>query len=213
MLETIPFFSGLSDRELDAIGKQTVTRCYPKHHIIIVQGDPANSLYFVVRGRVCVFSVGADGKRMVFGERGPGACVGELALLTQGRRSASVETTEETEVASLTKRSFDQIVSANPNIALSLMRNVAERFCSLATDMSDLALLNVYERIAKLIRSRACSEGGRRITGRLTHRDIADRVGASREMVTKVLRELSIGGYISVERKRIIIEKPLPEHW
>ena len=94
--------------------------------------------------------IGDDGREMVFGERGPGSYIGELALLAGGKRSASVQTLEDSEFLALTRDSFNQIVTSQPSIALSLLRDLARRTCDLSDEMGAFALLDVYGRIAKL---------------------------------------------------------------
>jgi CRP/FNR family cyclic AMP-dependent transcriptional regulator len=167
----------------------------------------------LIKGRVKVFLVGDDGHEIVFGERGPGSYVGELALLGGGKRSASVQTLENSEFLTLTRESFDRIICSQPSIALSLLRDLARRTCDLSDEMGAMALLDVYGRIRKLIQTHAREEEGVLVTERLTHQDIADRVGSSREMVSKILKDLKLGGYIEIDKKRIFILKALPEKW
>jgi len=213
MLEQIPLFSGLETSELNAIERQAVYRRYRRNTVIIEHGDDANTLYFLISGRVKIFIVGDDGKEVVFSEKGPGSYVGELGLLAEGTRSASVQTQEDSEFLVLTKDSFNRIISNHQEIALPLLRDLALRVCGLSDDVSAFALLDVYGRIVKLFESSAVEENGLKITGRLTHQDIADRVGASREMVSKILKDLRVGGYISVENKRILLLRTLPVSW
>lgn len=213
MLEKVPLFSALDAGDLEKIDRIAARKSYRRNTIIIEQGDDANTLFLLIRGRVKVFLVGDDGREMVFGERGPGSYVGELALLAGGKRSASVQTMEDSDFLVLTRESFNQIVTSQPSIALSLLRDLAQRTCDLSDEMGALALLDVYGRIRKLIQNHAVDEGGRLITERLTHQDIADRVGSSREMVSKILKDLKAGGYIEIDKKRIEVLRPLPERW
>lgn len=201
MLEQVSLFSGLDARDLEAIECQAVRKRYRRNTIIIEHGDDANTLYFLVHGQVKIFVVADDGKEIVFGEKGPGSYVGELGLLAEGKRSASVQTLEDSEFLVLTKDSFNRIITAHPGIALILLRDLARRACELSDDVSAFALLDVYGRIVKLFESNAVKEDGFLVTDRLTHQDIADRVGASREMVSKILKDLRVGGYVAVEKK------------
>jgi CRP/FNR family cyclic AMP-dependent transcriptional regulator len=213
VLQQVPLFSGLSPAELEAIERLAVRKRYPRNTIIIEQGDEANTLYLLVSGRVKIYMPGDDAKEVVLREVGPGSYVGELAMLVGGTRSASVRTVEDSTFLVLTQHSFNQIITAHPQIALTLLRDLAQRVCELTEDVGDLALLDVYGRIVKLLEHSAVEEHGRRITGRLTHQDIADRVGSSREMVSKILKDLRVGGYLAVEKKRIVLLRPLPERW
>lgn len=213
MLEQVPLFSGLDASDLEAIAHQAVRKRFRRNTIIIEHGDDANTLYFLVNGRVKIFAVADNGKEIVFGEKGPGSYVGELGLLAEGKRSASVQTLEDSEFLVLTKDWFNRIISDHPQIALIMLRDLARRACDLSNDLSAIALLDVYGRIVKLFESSAVEEDGFLITGRLTHQDIADRVGSSREMVSKILKDLRVGGYIAVEKKRIVLLRPLPASW
>ena len=213
VLEQVPLFSGLDSDDLEAIERQAVRKRYRRNTVIIEHGDEANTLYFMINGRVKIYAVGDDGKEVVFGEKGAGSYVGELGLLAGGTRSASVQTLEDSEFLVLTQDSFNRIISAHPEIALILLRDLAKRACELSDDVSAFALLDVYGRIVKLLNSNAVEERGRRITGRLTHQDIADRVGSSREMVSKILKDLKVGGYIEIEQKRIVLLRTLPDRW
>lgn len=213
MFEQVPLFAGLEKETLNRIEQRSIRKRYRARTVLIEQGDVANMLYVLVQGRVRVFLVGEDGKAVVLGEKGAGDCVGELALLVEGTRTASVETLEDCEFLTLTKVAFDELMQAHPEIAVALLRDLAKRFCVLSDSLGDFALLDVYGRIAKLIRAEVVEEGDRRVTGRLTHQDIADRVGASREMVSKILKDLRAGGYIEIVKKRIVLHRDLPARW
>ncbi len=213
MLEQVPLFSGLVAADLAAIEREAVRKRYRRNTVIIERGDDANTLYFLIKGQVKIFVVADDGKEIVFGERGPGSYVGELGLLAEEKRSASVQTLQDSEFLVLAKDSFTRIISNHPEIALTLLRDLARRTCDLSDDFSAFALLDVYGRIVKLFERSAVNEGGVRKTGRLTHQDIADRVGSSREMVSKILKDLRVGGYIAIENKRIVLLRSLPRSW
>lgn len=213
MLEAVPLLSGLSREELADIERHAATKRYRRNTVIIERGDEANSLYLLVEGRVKVYVADAEAREIVLNEEGPGAHLGELALLGETRRTASVATLEDSTFLVLTKQSFRQCLADHPGIAYNLIRHLVERVDRLTEEVSDLALLDVYGRIAKTLTEAAIEEDGRLITGRLTQQDLADRVGCSREMVSKILKDLRTGGYLSVEGKRFVIERKLPPRW
>ncbi len=213
ILENVALFSTLSDDQRDAIACHTVRKKYRKDTIIIECGDTANTLYVIVKGQVKIYIADDDGREIVLNQQGAGSYFGELALLGNGPRSASVRTLEDSEFLMLTKKSFLEFVSQHPEITLTLMRDLAVKLRDMADEVSSLALLDVYGRIVKLLNAQAREEDDLLITPRLTHQDIADRVGASREMISKILKDLRTGGYLSMQGKRVIIEKPLPPHW
>ena len=213
MLEQVTLFSRLSEEELSEIEQQTVRKHYRARTVIIEHGDDASNLYFLLQGRVKIFVLGEDSREIVLGEKGPGGYVGELALLGGGKRTASVATLEDSEFLVLTRHSFDRFLQARPSIALALLRDLAKKVRVLSDDLSDFALLDVYGRIVKLLRRSATEEAGQMITSPMTHQDIANRVASSREMVSKILKDLRVGGYIEVVKKRIILREELPPRW
>jgi len=206
-------FDGLSDEELATIERHAVFKRYRTNTVIIEKGDDANSLFILRQGQVKAYVADDSGKEIVLNQQGPGAILGELALLADIPRTASVMTIEDCDFLVLTKRSFMQCLKDHPNIAFNLIRALAKQVQSLTDSVTDFALLDVYGRIAKTLRDSAKDEGGRMITPKFTHQQIADRVGASREMVSKILKDLKLGGYLSAEGKRYVLHRSLPAKW
>lgn len=213
MLKQVSLFSGLDQTDLDVIELQTKVKRYRKHTVIIERGDESSSLYLLLSGRVKVYVADEGGKEIVLCELGPGDHFGELALVSESARTASVMALTDCEARLLTKVAFQQFLAERPSVALQLIRNLARRVSVLTGEVSDLALLSVYGRVAKVLTEHAVEEDGRTITPRLTQQLIADRVGCSREMVSRILTDLKTGGYISTEGKRIVLHRKLPERW
>lgn len=213
MLRQVHLFNGLSDQELATIEQHTVVKRYRKNTVIIEQGDDANTLYILRQGQVKVYVADGNGKELVLNQQGPGTVLGELAVLAGVPRTASVMTLEDCELLALTKHSFTQCIEDHPGIALNLIVALARQVQSLTESASDFALLDVYGRITKVLRDSAREEGGRMITPKFTHQQIADRVGASREMVSKILKDLKLGGYLDSEGKRYVLHRSLPAKW
>ena len=213
MLIQVYLFDGLSKKELATIEQHTVVKRYRKNTVIIEKGDDANALYILRQGQVKAYVADENGKEIVLSQQGPGAILGELALLADIPRTASVMTLEDCEFLVLTKRSFLQCVESHPNIALNLIQALAKKVQSLTESVSDFALLDVYGRIAKTLGDSAREDDGRMITQKFTHQQIADRVGASREMVSKILKDLKLGGYLSIDGKRYVLHRTLPAKW
>jgi CRP/FNR family cyclic AMP-dependent transcriptional regulator len=213
MLAQIYLFEGLSNEELEVIEKHAVAKHYRKNTVIIEHGDDANALYLLRNGRVKVYIADERGKEIVLREPGPGSVLGELALLAEMPRTASVMTTEDSEFLVLAKRSFDQCLKDHPGIAFNLVKALARQVQNLTESVTDFALLDVYGRIAKILSESAVEEDGQTITPKFTHQQIADRVGASREMISKILKDLKLGGYLSSEGKRYVLHRKLPAKW
>jgi len=213
-LRNIALFSGLSETEMAAVSSLAVTRSFPKNTLVICEGDVSDSLYVVLSGKVKVFLSDEEGKEVTLNMQGAGEYFGELAILDEAPRSASVMTVEDTKLAVLSKGAFEKCMEQHATIALVVMRGLACRLRELTENVRSLALMDVYGRVARLLLEMSEEENGKNvIRQRLTQRDIASMVGASREMVSRILRDLSIGGYITIENKIITLNERLPPAW
>lgn len=214
LLTNIALFSGFSEEDMAAVSALAVTRNFPKNTLIICEGDQSDSLYFILSGKVKVFLSDEEGKEVTLNIQNEGEYFGELAILDEAPRSASVVTVEDAKLAILSKAAFDRCMEDHPTMALIVMRGLARRLRELTENVRSLALMDVYGRVARLLLEMAEeSEDKKVINQRLTQRDIASMVGASREMVSRILRDLTIGGYITVENKIITINERLPAAW
>ncbi len=213
-IKNISLFEGLPDEELQAISDLAVTRQYPRNTLIICEGDHSDSLYIVLSGKVKVYLNDEEGKEVTLNIQGEGEYFGELAMLDDAPRSASVITLEETRLAVVAKSAFDECLENNPRIALTVIRGLARRLRELTENVRSLALMDVYGRVAHTLLDLAEEKDGKLVvTQRLTQRDIASMVGASREMVSRILRDLTTGGYITSKNKIITINERLPTAW
>ena len=212
MLESIAIFSGLSQPELEILENHMVKRSYQKNTVVINEGDEASSLYIILEGEVKVFLSNADGREIIINTQGAGDHFGELALLDNAPRSASVMTTMKSTIGTISKTDFCTVITRHPELALKLIRELTRRVRLLSDSVKTLALMDVYGRVAKTLRSLAEKEGGRLvIRNRPTQQEIANRIGASREMVARILKDLQTGNYISIDGKRLIINDKLPD--
>lgn len=213
MLDNVSLFQGLPKEELHTIELHAVPKSYRKNTVIIEKGDESASLYILVEGKVKVYVSDDQGKEIILNTQGRGEYLGELALLGDSPRTASVMTLEDSQFLVITKRAFLDCLSKNPNIALNLIKGLVRRVSALTESVSNLALKDVYGRLSDTLMEHAREEDGRLVTQRLTQQEIANRVGSSREMVSRIFKDLKAGGYISVESRRIIINKKLPSNW
>ncbi|HIO92271.1 MAG TPA: Crp/Fnr family transcriptional regulator [Leucothrix mucor] len=213
MLSKIPLFAGFSSTTLEEFSKLLIKKEFSRNQLLISQGDNSRSLFFIVSGRVKVFSNDDEGKQTVFAFLNEGDYCGELSLLDAEPRSASVISLGKTEVLQLTYEQFDTFLQTHPNICYPIFKALTSRIREIDQTICSLASLDIYGRLIQLLYKEAREENGKLITQRLTQQDIAEMVGSSREMVSRILTELRKGGYIVVEKKRISIEKKLPRHW
>jgi CRP/FNR family cyclic AMP-dependent transcriptional regulator len=205
-------FLDLDEQVLKEMVPQGVVRSYSKNTLIIQEGDISNSLYVILAGTVKVFLSDENGREYVLGLIGRGDYFGEVAL-DGGPRSASIMTQDACRFFVIPKTEVKTLIESHPDFSRDLIGRLIRKIRSLADSVHNLALLNVYCRLLKFIEEQALPrEDGRVSTERLTQQEIAGRIGASREMVNRILTDLSNCGYISVESKRIFVHKKLPEH-
>lgn len=214
LLDKVSLFSELSGSDLDAVMKLAVTRNFPKNTMILCEGDHSDSLYIILSGKVKVFLSDDEGKEVTLNVQGEDEYFGELALLDSAPRSASVVTLEKTRLAVISKPAFEECMGKNPGISLKVSQGLARRLRELSENVRSLALMDVYGRVAHTLLDMSEDQDGKKvIPQKLTQREIASMVGASREMVSRILRDLSIGGYITIKNKIITINERLPSGW
>lgn len=203
----------LSDADLMAVGSHGVAREYPKHALVVREGEQTDSLFVILEGRVKVFVSDGEGHDMVLSTQGAGEYFGEM-VLDEGPRSASIMTLEPTRLLIVPKTEFRNFVERNPAFALSLIEKLIGRARALTASVKSLALMDVYGRVARLLLELAEEGNGKLvIPQRLTQQEIASRIGASREMVSRILKDLSTGGYLTQSRSGIVLHRKPPEHW
>jgi CRP/FNR family cyclic AMP-dependent transcriptional regulator len=205
--------SPLAPDTLRAIAGSGVVRSYPKNTILINEGDIGDSLFIVVSGRVKVYSSNQAGREIVIAFHGPGEYVGEMSL-DGSPRSASVVTLEPTTCALVNRASFREFILAHPDFALHLIERLIQRVRLTTENVKSLALSDVYGRLVKLLLALAVEHDGKLIVPeKLTQQDIAERVGASRDMISRLLKDLVAGGYLSIQDRTISILKKPPPGW
>jgi CRP/FNR family transcriptional regulator, cyclic AMP receptor protein len=204
-LATIPLFSGLPPEELERFAELTRERSYPKGSVILFQDDPGDSLFVLRDGRVKVVLIGEDGREVILGVLEPGAHFGELALIDDQPRSAHVIAMEDAQLLVLRREDFKRRVEANPTVAWALLSELSRRLRRADVKIGGLVLLDVPGRIARLLLDLADENGSEQIEKPLTHQTIAQMIGASRETVSRAMKEFQDAGLIRVERRRISV--------
>ena len=203
----------LAEDTLRAIASLGVVRQFPRNVVLINEGDRSDSLFIVISGKVKVFASNEAGKEVVIDFHGPGEYVGELAL-DGSPRSASVITVEPTTCAVVSRADFRAFILAHPDFALQLIEKLIKRVRHTTEDVKSLALSDVYGRLVRLLLSLAQEREGQLVLPeKLTQQDIAERIGASRDMVSRLMKDLVGGGYLAVEDRAIRILKTLPPAW
>jgi CRP/FNR family cyclic AMP-dependent transcriptional regulator len=203
----------LHEDVLSAIAARGGVRSYPPHTVLVHEQDQSDSLYIILGGRVKVYGSADDGREVVYNTHGPGEYFGEMTL-DGGPRSASVMTLEPTRCAVVSGAQVRDFLAAHPDFALHLIRKLIRLARTSTEHVKSLALMDVYGRVALLLLDLAQPVDGRQLVlEKLTQQDIADRVGSSREMVSRIFKQLVQGGYVALEGKQIVLLKKLPAGW
>ncbi len=206
-------FADLDESALRALAPHGAVRSFAKNAVVVSEGDETDSLYILLSGRVKAFVSEEDGREVVLSTVGVGDYFGEL-VLDGGPRSASIMTLEPCRFFVIPRGDIEGLIDRNPAFARHLIRMLIGKVRSLTQKVLDLALKDVYGRFAKFIDENAVEQKGARVVPeRLTQHDIAARIGGSREMVNRIVKDLTAGGYISVDAKQITVHKKLPPRW
>ena len=212
VLKAVPFFTQLSEAELELVRSLAAEKHYPKNAVVLTEGEMGDALYLIQSGKVKVFIGDQDGREMILKILGPGDFFGEMSMIDKQPRSASVTTLEASVFLVLSHSSFEKCVEKIPRIANMVMRVLATRVREADRKIGTLAMMDVYGRVASTLLELAVNDNGKMVVGeKLSQQDLANMVGASREMVNRILKDLAERGFISVESKSItIINHELP---
>ncbi|QLG88379.1 Crp/Fnr family transcriptional regulator [Chitinibacter bivalviorum] len=217
ILASIELFSSLSTEELAQVEAIAIRRNIAKGVLLFNEGEPIEHLYVLIEGSLKLFHGNDSGREFVYGLAEPGAAFGDLALFDPDKkevRQVSAEADEDCVVLAISNANFAQLLVAYPQMKDAMLRRAVEVIKHLTTVVSDLALKDVYGRVRNVFESLAVkTDEGWLIDDQLTQQDLADRVGASREMIAKVMKELVSGGYVQTGRRKILILKKLPERF
>lgn len=202
-LASVPLFRSLSAEELAIFAQLVRAREYAKGSVILFEDDPGDAFFLVRSGRVKVVLMASDGREVILGILGVGEHFGELALIDGQPRSAHVIAMENASLFVLRREDFRQRVEQNPAVAWALLLELSRRLRRADEKIGALVLLDVPGRIARLLLEHAAEGDGQFIDKPLTHQTIAHLVGASRETISRTLRDFVEAGWISTERRRI----------
>ncbi len=213
-LRAVPLFATLPLAAQQALVREARQRTYAKGAIVINEGDAAHGLFIVCSGLLKACLNDDQGRELILSTLGPGDHFGELALLDDAPRSANVAALEPSELLVITKAAFQSVLQSHPDCMWPIVRSLVERVRELTENVRALALVDVFGRLARLLTSLAVEEGDLQVVRpRPTQQDIASRIGASREMVSRILKDLVVGGYLSLEADRIVIHRKFPNRW
>ncbi len=202
-LGTVQLFSGLDRVELQHFADLTREKFYPRGSVILFEDDPGDALFVVRQGRVKVVLIGEDGREVILGVLGVGEHFGEMSLIDDRPRSAHVIAMDDAHLLVLRREDFRRRVESSPAVAWSLLTELSRRLRAADEKIGGLVLLDVPGRIARLLLDLATEGGGDAIEKSLTHQTIAQMIGASRETVSRAMKDFQDAGWINVERRRV----------
>ena len=205
-LRSIPLFADVSDGDLKAIADHLIERRLPRNTTIVEEGLPGDFMYVIREGRVKVTKLSEDGREKILQFLDSGDFFGEMALLDSAPRSATVKTLSSTRVLALSRAAFLDVLQSHPPIAMVVIRELARRLRETDVQASALSFQRVEERTRGLLERLARETvDGRRATPTLTHQQIADMIGTSRETVTRVIQRLKQDGWLTQDGKRYLV--------
>jgi len=209
-LRRVPLFATLPPDQIALLARYTVTRQYQKGVMALAEGAEADSLYALLSGSVKVTKSDEEGEEVILSILKPGDFFGEMAVIDEHPRSANIVTLEPCEMVVVEKNEFMKCLASNFDLTVQIMRGLVKRLREADKRIESLALVNVYGRVAQMLVEVSEPVGTlRMVNKKLTRQDIARMVGASREMVSRVLHDLAEGDYIRMDGRRIILRDKL----
>lgn len=208
------FFRAFPEESIERLERSATMRKFKKNTHIIVVGEQSHAAYLLLDGTAYAFTDDDDGNEFIVGSFSAGDCFGELGLLDGQSRTANVITTSQCECLVVPRGEIMAEIRQQPSVAEAIISTLVGRIRTMTEDVSCLALMDVYGRLVRTLKTASSEQDdGSRLTSRMTHQELASRVGSSREMVSKILKELRVGGYITIESHCIRIHKELPDRW
>ena len=198
---------------LAELAKRGETRTWESGMCVVTEGDLADCLYIIHSGELRAVVAGDSGRTVELNTLGPGEFFGEL-MLSGERRAATVEVTTRAQLTRVPRAEVEQVLALRPDLAVQMIQSLVQRVRTLTLTVGRLASVDVYGRLVGLFEVLAVDEQGQRVVpGPLSQARIAERLGASRAMVNRLLQDLARGGYIEVTRQRIVLLSKLPPRW
>jgi CRP/FNR family cyclic AMP-dependent transcriptional regulator len=208
-LRLIPLFSHVGEEDLQSIASQLIERSYPKHATIVEEGLNGDYMYLIASGRVKVTKASEDGREKIMDFLEAGDFFGEMSLLDQAPRSASVKTLEPSRLMALSRRDFIELLRRSPDLALAVIHVLTRRLRDADEQASSMSFQRVKERtkglFERIAREDESGLDSRRMTPALTHQQIADMIGTSRETVTRAVKQLKKDGWLTQDGKRYVV--------
>lgn len=210
VMQSLPIFESMPMVRMEALARVASLCHVPRGGVVLREGENTNAIYFILNGALKVLVSDAEGREVILTILGRGELFGEMGAIDNHPRSATVIATQPSDLVMISKHDFQQILADNFEVSLAIMRGLAHRLRLADRKIESLALLDVYGRVARLLLDSAEESGGRRIIhNHVTKQDIAKMIGASREMVSRVMKDLQQQGMIEETEDGIILNDEL----
>ena len=208
MLERVPMFANIGQQSCEALEAIGQRRQYRKNSVIINEGDETDNLYVLLSGRANAVRYDHSGRQLVVNRFQPYDCFGEMSFLDGNPRSAAIIASVHCEVMVIPRRRFFALVSDQPEIAWDIISFLLTKLRQATQQVTDLAFLDVYGRLAQFLTENQNENGI--IPEKLTHQEIADIIGSSRETVTRIISQLTEGDFVARESGKFVLRNKLP---
>jgi len=210
LIRNVPLFSLLRDTQLVLLTQVLLRKPYPKNSTVVAAGDPADALYIVVSGRLKVMMNDKEGREVILAFLNQGDVFGEMGLIDQAPRSATVVAIESCELLTITRADFTKCLQKSFDLTMNVIRGLVKRLREADQKIGSLALMDVCGRVARLLMEMAETVDGQKVvTKKLPKKQIAKMIGATREMVTRVMKEMETSGHIEVRAHQILLRDSL----
>jgi len=198
LIRRVPLFSMLTADQAESVASGVVKRRFKRGECIVEQGKKSNALWIILTGRARVVTTDSRGREVILATMHPGDYVGEMSLIDDAPHSATVSAEVQTDVLTLGRREFAHCLPENSSVAYAVMRGLVQRLRHADRKIESLALMDVYGRVARALLESATedSEGNAVIRDKVSRQDLAKMVGASREMVSRVMKDLEDRGFV-----------------
>ena len=209
LIRRVPLFSFLTESQANAVADAVIKRRFKRGEMIVEQGKKSNALFILLNGRARVVTADSRGREVILATLQPGDHIGEMSLIDNEPHSATVRAEVQTDVLMLGRLEFARCLPENSSMAYAVMRGLVQRLRHADRKIESLALMDVYGRVARALLEFASQtpEGELLIRERISRQDIAKMVGASREMVSRVMKDLEERGFIETQENGAILVK------
>ena len=200
LLRRVPLFSLLTVTQAEVISGAVTKQRYKRGEVLVEQGQKSNALAILLTGRARVVSADSRGREVILATLGPGDYIGEMSIIDNEPHSATVRAEVQTDVLMLGRSEFARCMPENSSMAYAVMRVLVQRLRHSVRNIESLALMDVYGRLARVLLENAQRDtnGSLVIHDKISRLDLAKMVGASREMVTRVMKDLEQRGFVTV---------------